>query len=317
MPETNSSDKTAGMNKVIARKMRVDAVKLRRMAAKGGSVDKMRKAKEKMIAEIYQMLVMNMGQPPETFDWRYEPKDKDDDDDDDCDDDDDDEDDDEDCDDDEDEDCDDDDEVYEDKSIIITGYTPKRFYDEFVGVDLDEYVDLFNDAIRPTMKRYSVVLTRNLIDGHDLDYANIDIETMKSIAIKSLLDDTPLWFSAYVSVDQNSDKGMMANNMYDYGSIFGVDLEMTKAELSLFRQNVPNHGMNLIGVDLQDGKPVKWLVENSWGDEYGSKGFWTMYDDWFEMNVFGLIVKKQYVPENILKIFEQKPTKLPVWDPMW
>jgi bleomycin hydrolase len=301
MPETNSSNKTAMMNKIIERKMRVDAVKLRKMAVNGKSVGKMRKAKEKMLAEVYGMLVMNMGQPPEKFDWRYEPKDEKNKDKDD-----------------EDEDDDkDDDEPYVDKSVIITGYTPKRFYDEFFGLDLDEYVDLFNDATRPVLKRYSVSLTRNLSDGHDLDYANIDIETLKSIAIKSLLDDTPLWFSVDVSVDQSRSKGIMTNDLYDYGSIFNVDLTMTKAELALFRQNVPNHGMNLIGVDIQNEKPVKWLVENSWGDEKGSKGFWTMYDDWFDLNVYSIIVKKQYVPEETLKIFEQKPIILPVWDPMW
>ena len=60
---------------------------------------------------------------------------------------------------------------------------------------------------------------------------NIDIETLKSIAVKSLLDDTPLWFSVDVGVDQDRVKGMMANDLYDYGAIFGVDMEMTKAEL--------------------------------------------------------------------------------------
>ena len=109
----------------------------------------------------------------------------------------------------------------------------------------------------------------------------------------------------------------MKDELYDYGTIFGVDREMTKAELALFRQNVPNHGMNFVGVDIQDGKPVKWLVENSWGSDKGSGGFWTMYDDWFDLNVYGLIIKKKYVPEKVLKILEQEPTILPVWDPMW
>ena len=92
---------------------------------------------------------------------------------------------------------------------------------------------------------------------------------------------------------------------------------MTRAELALFRQTVPNHAMNFIGVDVQDSKTVKWLVENSWGTDRGNKGFWTMYDDWFDSNVFSIIVKKKYVPEKILKILEQDPVILPVWDPMW
>jgi bleomycin hydrolase len=309
MPETHSSDSTGRMNWVMDKKMRVDAVKIRKMAVNGKSVKQMRKAKEKMLSEIYRMLVMNLGQPPETFDWRYEPKDKKKDHDED-DEDDDDEDEDED-------DDDDDDEPYEDKSIIITGYTPKRFYDEFVGIDLDEYVNIFNDAAHPLSKRYQVALTRNSIDGHDLDYANVSLETLKSIAIKSLCDGTPLWFGVDVGPDQYSKKGIMKKDLYDYQTIFGVDLEMTRAELALFRQNTPNHGMSLIGVDIQNEKPVKWLVENSWGGESGNKGFWTMYDDWFDINVYCVVAKKEYVPEEVLKIFEQDPILLPVWDPMW
>ena len=306
MPETHSSNNTAMMNHIIERKMRVDAVKLRDMAKKQKSVEQMRKAKEEMLAEVYHLLVMNLGEPPIKFDWRYEPVDKSDDKDEEDNEGDGNEEDDEDV-----------DEEYIDKSIIIKDYTPKQFYDEFVGLDLDEYLDICNDTTHPVGRRYQLVLTRNLYDGHDLDYANVDIETLKDAAIKSLIDSTPLWFSVDVGVDQDRDKGVMLENLYDYGSIFNVDLDMTKEQLALFRQNTPNHAMNLVGVDIQDGRSVKWLVENSWGSEKGSKGRWVMYDNWFDMNVYGIIVKKQYLPEEVVDIFEQAPIKLPVWDPMW
>ncbi len=298
MPETHSSNKTAIMNKILARKLRVDAAKLRKMAANGMAVGKLRKAKEKMLAEVYRILVMNMGQPPAKFDWRYEQKSKKDDNADK-------------------KDKADKDEKHKDKSIIIKGYTPKQFYDEFVGIDLSEYVDLVNAAPHKLSKHYQVSLTRNLCDGHDLGFANVSMKTLRSIAIKSLKDGSPMWFSADVSVDQNSDKGIMANTLYDYETLFGINLKMTRAELALYRQTVPNHAMNLLGVDVQDGKPVKWLIENSWGSDKGNKGFWTMYDDWFESNVFSIIVKKKYVPAKVLEIFEQDPIILPVWDPMW
>ena len=76
------------------------------------------------------------------------------------------------------------------------------------------------------------------------------------------------------------------------------------------------NGINLIGVDLQAGKPIKWLVENSWGDEEGSEGLWTMYDDWFDLHVYNIIVKKKYVPQDIQEIARQRPVILPPWDPM-
>jgi bleomycin hydrolase len=109
----------------------------------------------------------------------------------------------------------------------------------------------------------------------------------------------------------------MAMELFDYDSIYGTKMAMTKAERSLFRESVPNHAMVLIGVDVKNGKPVKWLVENSWGEDKGSKGRWTLYDTWFDTNVYSVIVKKKYVPEEVLKIFEQPAIKRPVWDPAY
>ena len=42
-----------------------------------------------------------------------------------------------------------------------------------------------------------------------------------------------------------------------------------------------------------------------------------MTDEWFNEYMFSLVVDKKYVPENILKILDEKPTMLPAWDPMF
>jgi bleomycin hydrolase len=58
-------------------------------------------------------------------------------------------------------------------------------------------------------------------------------------------------------------------------------------------------------------------VENSWGTDGGSGGYWTMYDTWFDNHVYNVIVKKEYVSPKVLEIFEQDPQILPPWDPMY
>ena len=108
----------------------------------------------------------------------------------------------------------------------------------------------------------------------------------------------------------------MANEIFDYRSIYGVDLGLSKADRLLYREGFPNHAMVFIGVDVKDGKPVKWLVENSWGKEKGDGGLWTMYDSWFDEHVYGIIVKKAYVPNDILQILKQDSIELPPWHPM-
>ncbi|HEX41899.1 MAG TPA: hypothetical protein ENN81_07540, partial [Phycisphaerales bacterium] len=72
MPETNSSSSTGLMNSLLSRKLRADAVKLREMHAAGEPLKKLRAAKKKMLAEVYRMLVLNLGEPPRQFEWRHE-----------------------------------------------------------------------------------------------------------------------------------------------------------------------------------------------------------------------------------------------------
>jgi bleomycin hydrolase len=279
----------------------------------------MREAKPKMMAEVYRVLVLNLGEPPEEFSWRYKIKGKGDNTDE--------------------EKADDsgegaeaddedegeakaDEESKDDYSVKqdlseARIYTPKAFYSEFVGLDLSQYVNVTDDPIRPKGGHYEIEMTKSLYDGRNANYANVDIQMLKDLVVKVLLDNKPVYFAADVSPDQDSKAGIMARDLYDYESIYGVDMGLSKTERILFRDSTINHGMAFIGVDLVDGKPVKWLVENSWGSDRGSGGLWTMYDDWFVDNVYNIIVQRDYVPDEVLRILEQPTEKLPVWDPMW
>ena len=279
MPETNSSGNTNLMNDLISRKLRADAVKLRNMHKQKRPLRRLRTEKTKMLAQVYKMLVLNLGQPPTGFQWRFEDA----------------------------------------NSVVskISTYTPKSFYEELVDVDLRQYVDIFNDPSKEYGKHYSINLTRNIRDGDDAHFANVKMQILKDIAAKAVLDDEPIWFSCDVGKDQSKEHGIMAMGMFDYDSIYMTDMNMTKAERSLFRESVPNHAMVFIGIDMQNDKPAKWLVENSWGDDKGSKGHWTLYDSWFDTNVYSIIVKKKYVPEEILDIYKQPAVKLPPWDPVY
>ena len=299
MPETNSSGSTGMMNRVLYQMLRSDAVKLHKMHRAGKDVRELKTAKNKMLHEVYRVLVMNLGEPPRKFTWRYKPKDastgkdKQDDDDENH----------------------NEDTIESDETVEITT-TPTSFFREFVGVNLDDYVNVFNDTTRDYGKRYQIRMSRNVYDGQDINYVNVNIGTLKDIAIRSIRDGVPILFAADVSYDQSSEHGIMADGLYDYQSIYDVQINLTKAERALYRSSVRNHAMTLVGVDVRDKSPIKWRVENSWGTEKGSKGYWTMYDNWFDLHVYNIIVHKKYVPEEILRIRDTPAILLPPWDPM-
>jgi len=307
MPETNSSQNTKMMNKVLYQKLRSDAVKLHKMHRASKGVSDLTAAKQTMLAEVYRILVMNLGEPPQEFTWRYKAKkdsDKKDD---------------EDTEDKEEEENEDESEkedtVDRDETQQITT-TPKSFFEDFVGVNLNDYINIFNDTTKDYRKHYQICMSRNCYDGQDIDYINVEIEILKQIAIRSIQDGVPMLFAADVSYDQSSDHGIMADNLYDYQSIYNTKINLTKAERALYRSSVRNHGMTLVGVDLKKQKPIKWRVENSWGTDRGSKGYWVMYDNWFDLHVYNIIVHKKYVPDEVLKIKEEPAIILPPWDPM-
>ena len=106
-------------------------------------------------------------------------------------------------------------------------------------------------------------------------------------------------------------------NNYDYDSLFGMTFGMNKADRIRTKDSASTHAMTLVAVDLDDnGKPVKWMVENSWGPG-ANDGHVIMTDDWVNEYLFRLVVNKKFVPADILKMANQKPIQLPAWDPLF
>ncbi len=277
MPETKNSSNTRYMNSLLNSVARGYAVELREMAAGGAGEDALRGRKMEMLKTIYRILALHLGVPPGEFEWRYEDKEG---------------------------------EVHADV------YTPQSFYEKAIGVDLGDYVTLYDHAAHPYDAHYRIKYCRNMPDQPDMSFVNLEAGRLEKFALASVLAGDPVWFAADVGKENDYKNGIMAVGMYDYASLMGVEPELSKQNRILYRDSTPNHAMVFIGVDTKDDEPVKWLVENSWGTDRGNKGLWSMYGDWFEEYVYTIIVHKKYVSKDVLAIFETEPEILPAWDPM-
>ena len=80
------------------------------------------------------------------------------------------------------------------KTIETKTYTPKQFFDEYVGDDLKHnYVMLMNDPSRDFYKLYEVEYDRHVYDGENWTYVNLPIEDIKAMAISSIISMLMLW----------------------------------------------------------------------------------------------------------------------------
>ena len=129
--------------------------------------------------------------------------------------------------------------------------------------------------------------------------------------------DEMMYFSCDVGKFLDRERGLLDPGNYDYDDLFGVKFGMDKADRIRTFDSASSHAMTLVAVDLDsNGKPVKWMVENSWGPG-ANDGHLIMTDRWFDEYMFRLVVNKKYVPAETLKILKQTPTLLPAWDPMF
>lgn len=274
--ETYSAENTSKMRALLKSKLRQMGLQLRN----AGSKAKAEKLKPSMLAEVYHMLVMTLGEPIKTFSYTFRNKDG--------------------------------------KALNTKQFTPKTFYDEVVGRPLNgSFIMVMNDPRRPYHKTYEVEYDRHTYDGHNWKYLNLPMEDIEQLAIAQLRDGRKLYSSYDVGKQFDRKRGYLALDNYDYTSLFG-DFTMNKAERIATFDSGSTHAMTLTAVDLDaDGKPLKWKVENSWGSDHGQKGCLIMTAEWFREYMFRLVVDKQYVPENILREAEQKPIMVMPEDPLF
>lgn len=281
MPETYSSENTSRISSLITLKLREEGLRLRQLAAEGKGKSQLQKEKTATLGTVYRMLTLAFGVPPTEFDYTVRDA--------------------------------------QGKPLAVEHHTPKSFFEKYGDPQLlGSYVMLMNDPTREYYKVYEIDYDRHSYDGHNWRYVNLPIEEIKEMAIASLKDSTMMYFSCDVGKCLNSERGLLDLNNYDYGALMGTQFTMDKKQRIQTFASGSSHAMTLMAVDLDDnGKPKKWMVENSWGANSGYKGHLIMTDEWFDEYMFRLVVETKYVPAKVQELLKQKAILLPAWDPMF
>ena len=280
MPETQSSSATRAMNGLLRAKLREGAKELRDLCAGGASVEAARERKEGLLRTIFRMLCIHLGTPPERFTWQWSDKD----------------------------------DAFHRDGVM----TPQEFAAEYITLPLEEYVCLVHDprVTSPFGRTFTVEHLGNVVDGAIVKYLNIEMDLMKSIAQRTITGGEPVWFGCDVGKQMERKLGIWDKDLFDYGALYGTEFGLDKAARLEYHETLMTHAMLFTGVDVVEDRARRWRVENSWGEENGQKGFYTMNDSWFDEYTFEIAARKDLLSAELRAALDREPLVLPAWDPM-
>ena len=280
-PESVSSSNSRELNQYLNKLLRQDAQILREAVAAGVGAEGIRAQKEALLQEIFNFLAVNLGLPPRTFDFAYRDKDNN---------------------------------YHSDKNI-----TPQEFFKKYVGLNLSDYVSVINapTADKPYGKSYTVDMLGNVVGSRAVRYLNLDMTRFKELAIAQMQAGETVWFGSDVGQISDRQKGILATNVYDFDTAMNISFTQDKAGRLDYSESLMTHAMVLTGVDLaENGEPLKWKVENSWGEKVGDKGYFVASDAWMDEFTYQIVVRKEFLTDEELAAYEAEPTVLAPWDPM-
>ncbi|MDN5995851.1 aminopeptidase C [Acidipropionibacterium jensenii] len=281
MPDTESAGNTDQLNRALAQVLRRAVLRIRvEITDSDGRerAERIQQEHRQALADVYRVLAIHLGTPPTSFTWQYRDKDK--------------------------------------KFHSEGRLTPLEFAARYAPESLDGYLTVGHDprTENPVGRKYVIDHTPLMEGGTPYAHVTADIKDLKEAAIAAIRDGEPVWFTCDVKQQFDRTGGIWDANLHDYNGLYGIDMSMTKADRMRGRETGPTHAMTLVGVDLVDGEPRRWRVENSWGDEVGKKGFFTMNDSWFDEYVFQVVVAPERVSEEIRQQWQTEPIVLPEWD---
>ena len=192
--------------------------------------------KTDFLYDIYAILVKALGQPPTRFTYTYRDKD--------------------------------------DKFHRMSDITPQEFFAQAVGWNLADKVSLINapTADKPYGRVYTIKYLGSVAEAEIIKYINVPTEVIRTAAIAAILDGEPVWFGCDVGKFLQRDLGIMDLDIFNFEQTLGAMPEFDKAARLDYGHSLLTHAMVFTGVDLdENGKPIKWQVENSWSEQVGLK----------------------------------------------
>ncbi|KAJ5863009.1 hypothetical protein N7455_007077 [Penicillium solitum] len=287
-PDAYHAQNSAKMNWLLTTKLRDQAFVLRELAAKDPR--SLAGAKEQFLQEIHSLVTLLLGPPPspdKKFVWQFSDANG----------------------------------TARDVQLTPLEFAQQAFRPRSISrghptVSTGRLFSLVNDPRHKFNRLLTIERLGNVVEGRPITYVNVEIHTLKNAIIAMLRAGYPVFFGCDVGKFYDRDRGVLDTDLTDLALGFNIKLSMSKAQRVAIGASSMTHAMVITGVHLEGDRPVRWRVENSWGEEVGKDGWFVMTDRWMDEYTFQAVVDFNFVSAEVQAILEQSPKVLPRWDPM-
>ncbi|MCI8431120.1 MAG: aminopeptidase [Lachnospiraceae bacterium] len=281
MPDTSCSRKTGELICALSDLLRRDACILRRNADAGTSLDELHQQKESMCYQIYRLLCITLGKPPEQFEFTA---------------------------------------AKTMEKLSSARMTPDEFRDRYLRLNLKgDYVVTAHVPMKNKQwyQTYAVRYLGCLWEGSPVTYLNLPLDVWKALIRTQLHDHMPVWFGCDSRMNVDTEHGIFSLDNYDFSKIGCREEVLNKGERLDYQLSFVTHAMLLKGsACAPDNTIERWLVENSYGPDAGHEGYLSMSDAWFDQYVYEAVIHKKYFSRALLKLHQKTPLWLEPWDPV-
>lgn len=207
-------------------------------------------------------------------------------------------------------------------------YTPQSFATDYVGLNMDDYVEITSFTHHPFYSKFIIEVPDNWSWN---EVYNVPLNEMDEIIDNAINSGYPVAWAADVSEKgfATSKKGVAVIPVADKANM--TDAEITKWEKlsdkekdeELYKLNKPgaektitqemrqidfddyqttdDHGMLIIGTAKDQNGKIYYKVKNSWGSYNDYAGFFYASKPYVEFKTTSIMVHKDAIPKNIRK----------------
>jgi bleomycin hydrolase len=219
------------------------------------------------------------------------------------------------------------------KSLQIT---PHEFYKRLIVHDLNDYYRFSNDPRNPYNKYYQSYDDDYVIGGEQNGYFNVSMDEIIKMCVLSIKKNTPVQFDCDVRKYLHNGEELLDTRCFNYQTVFNMSFnDMTKEERMKIHDSHASHAMVLVGINEEHnchstcatknegygvcncrGRKIvtKFKIENSWGRDHSDiiseddNGYYTAGMDWFNNYVYNVVIHKDFVDSKMKRMYNKEKT---------